>query len=54
MDCFKPTPAEVEYARRVVAADQESKGAAVKLDGKMIDLPVVLLAQRTLKLTGQS
>ena len=54
MDCFKPTPAEVEYARRVVAADQKSKGAAVKLDGKMIDRPVVLLAQRTLKLTGQS
>ena len=52
MDCFKPTPAEVEYARRVVAADQESKGAAVKLDGKMVDRPVVLLAQRTLKRVG--
>ncbi len=54
IDCFKPTPAELEYAQRVVAADLESKGAAVKLDGKMIDRPVVLLAQRTLKLAGLS
>ncbi len=54
LDCFKPTPSEVAYAQRVVTADQESKGAAVKLDGKMIDRPVVLLAQRTLKLVGLS
>jgi citrate lyase subunit beta/citryl-CoA lyase len=54
IDCFKPTSAEVEYAQRVIAADQDSKGAAVKLDGKMIDRPVVLLAQRTLKLASLS
>jgi citrate lyase subunit beta/citryl-CoA lyase len=43
-----PSAEELAWARRVVAADQASGGAAVKLDGRMIDRPVVLLAQRTL------
>ena len=50
--CFTPTEQEVDYAKRIVAADIASKGAAVQLDGKMIDRPVVLLAQRTLKLVN--
>ena len=50
--CFTPTDQEIDYAKRVVAADLASKGAAVQLDGKMIDRPVVLLAQRTLKLVN--
>lgn len=45
-----PSAEELAWARRVVAADQASGGAAVKLDGRMIDRPVVLLAQRTLAL----
>lgn len=43
-----PSAEELAWARRVVAADQASGGAAVKLDGRMIDRPVVLLAQRLL------
>jgi len=43
-----PTAQEVDWARRALAADAASGGAAVKLDGRMVDLPVVLQARRTL------
>jgi citrate lyase subunit beta/citryl-CoA lyase len=52
MTCFTPTEKEIEYAKRVVEADSISQGAAVQLDGKMIDRPVVLLAKRTLQLAN--
>lgn len=48
---FSPSPAEVDQARAVVAAydaaDAAGSGVTV-LDGRMIDRPVVLRAQRTL------
>lgn len=47
-EVLAPSAEEVEWARRVIAADAASGGAAVKLDGRMIDLPVVLQARRTL------
>ena len=37
---FHPTEAELDWARRVVAASASADGGAVKLDGKMIDRPV--------------
>jgi citrate lyase subunit beta / citryl-CoA lyase len=43
-----PSSTEIDWARRVIAADEVSGGAAVRLDGCMVDLPVVLQAQRTL------
>ena len=43
-----PTDEELAWARRVIAADAAAQGAAVQLDGRMIDRPVVLQAQRTL------
>ena len=42
-----PTTQAVERARRVLEADAGSPGAA-RLDGRMIDRPVVLAARRTL------
>ncbi len=46
---FTPTPAEREYARRVVAAFAAAAGAGVaSLDGQMIDRPHLLQAQRVL------
>ena len=45
---FAPSAEEVAWARRVVEADAAAAGAAVQLDGRMIDLPVVLQARRTL------
>ena len=50
---FMPTEEELAWAQRVIDADQASKGGAVKLDGRMIDRPVVLLAQRTIALAGK-
>jgi citrate lyase subunit beta/citryl-CoA lyase len=47
-DAFAPSAAELEWARRVVEADRQADGAAVQLDGRMVDRPVVLQAQRTL------
>ncbi|MDP1737162.1 MAG: CoA ester lyase [Caulobacter sp.] len=45
---FSPTIQELEWARRVVDADQASGGAAVAVDGQMVDKPVVARAYRTL------
>jgi citrate lyase subunit beta / citryl-CoA lyase len=50
---FLPSAEEVSWAHRVIEADRASKGGAIKLDGRMIDRPVVLLAQRTLALAGK-
>ncbi|SDH97641.1 HpcH/HpaI aldolase/citrate lyase family protein [Paraburkholderia phenazinium] len=40
--------AEKTWAARVLQAVEASKGAAVAVDGKMVDLPVILKAQRIL------
>ena len=45
---FTPSPAEIDWARRVLAASEAAGGAVVSLDGRMVDAPVLLLAQRTL------
>jgi citrate lyase subunit beta/citryl-CoA lyase len=42
---FSPTEQELAWARRVLDAAASAGGAAVALDGKMIDRPVVLRAQ---------
>ena len=48
---LEPTAQSLEWARRVLAAEAASPGAA-QLDGRMIDRPVVLQAQRTLQRAG--
>ena len=50
---FTPTEEEISWAKRVIDADLASKGGAIKLDGRMIDRPVVLLAQRTMAIAGK-
>ncbi|MCW5575090.1 MAG: CoA ester lyase [Burkholderiales bacterium] len=49
---YKPGAAEVEYARKVIALDREAAAAgraSFALDGKMIDIPIIVRAQRLLK-----
>jgi len=46
-----PSPQALDWARRVLEADAASPGAA-RLDGRMIDRPVVLQARRTLQRGG--
>ena len=51
---FTPSAGEVEDARRVVAAFAAEPGAGVVgLDGRMLDLPHLKAAQRTLGLAGE-
>ncbi len=45
-----PSDAELAWARRVVEADAAAGGAALQLDGRMIDRPVVLQARRWMAL----
>jgi citrate lyase subunit beta/citryl-CoA lyase len=44
-----PTEAECDWARRVLAAEVEARGGAFSVDGKMVDPPVLLLAQKILQ-----
>ena len=46
---FSPSAAEIAWARRVIAIAETSRGAAVALDGKMVDKPVILRAQGILR-----
>lgn len=50
-DGFSPTAAEIDHARAIVDAFAANPGVgALKLDGKMIDRPHLVQAQRTLAL----
>lgn len=46
---FAPSEAEQAWARRVLEAAATAAGAAVALDGRMIDKPVILRAQAILR-----
>lgn len=46
-ECFGPSAPEVEWARRVLAA--AAAGGAVKVDGEMVDRPVVERATQILR-----
>jgi citrate lyase subunit beta/citryl-CoA lyase len=47
---FAPSRAELEWAGRVVTAAASADGAAVAVDGEMVDRPVLLRAERLLGL----
>ncbi|MEO8121098.1 MAG: CoA ester lyase [Rhodoferax sp.] len=50
-----PGETELAWARRVMAAWAQGNGSgSIQLDGKMVDKPVVLKAQRTLALSNPS
>ncbi len=49
---FGPKPTEIEWARRVIEIYDKAKAegrASVQLDGKMIDIPIVVRAERVLE-----
>lgn len=52
-EAYSPTAAEIEHARRIVAAFADNPGAgALSLDGVMIDRPHLVQAERTLAQLG--
>lgn len=50
--CYAPGEADIAWARRVRLAAARSAGAAVTLDGKMVDRPVMLRAEAILRAAG--
>lgn len=55
-ETYSPSEAEIEHARRIVAAfeEAESRGrGSTSLDGKVIDVPVVKRARALLELAGE-
>lgn len=46
---FSPGEAEIAWAQKVIDAAQCSGGAAVAIDGRMIDRPVILKAERIVR-----
>lgn len=53
-DCFQPGEEEVRWARRIVEAAYGANGAAVAVDGKMVDKPVLLRATAILAQVGEA
>jgi len=47
-ECFMPSAEEIAWAKRIVEAASGAGGAAVAVDGKMVDKPVILKAQEIL------
>jgi citrate lyase subunit beta / citryl-CoA lyase len=45
---FAPKQNEIDWAKNVIAAYQHNSTGAFKLDGRMIDAPIILQAQRIL------
>lgn len=50
---FAPTPQEIAWARRVVGALATGPLGAVTVDGKLVDKPIVLLAEAILAEAGE-
>ena len=46
--CFRPSDEQVAWAKRVLEAVSLSKGSAVKVDGSMVDVPVIRKAEAIL------
>ena len=51
---FSPSSAQLDRARRVVAAFEQARGGACQVDGKMVDVPVVKAARRTVMLADRA
>ena len=51
---YLPAASEVAWAERVLAAAASSQGAAVAVDGKMVDRPVILKAEQILVRAGRA
>lgn len=48
-EVFRPTSEEAAWAQRIVEAAAAANGAAVAVDGKMVDRPVILKAEEILR-----
>jgi citrate lyase beta subunit len=53
-EAFRPSTEEVERARRIMAAFDEHEGAAVLVDGRLVDVAVFLAAKRVVALAERA
>lgn len=53
-EAYAPTREELDYALRVVAAAEEQGYGAINLDGRMVDMAVVRVAQRTVAIARRT
>lgn len=51
---FRPSAADLEWARRVIAAAQTAGQDAIRLDGKLVDKPIIDRARALLQEAGAS
>jgi citrate lyase beta subunit len=51
-EVFSPSEAELDWAKRVIEAGLSQDNRAVLLDGKLLDIPVYLRAERILSKAG--
>lgn len=51
---FRPSDADVIWAEKIRDADQANGGAAVLIDGRMIDAPIIKKANRILERVGSA
>ncbi|MEN9537962.1 MAG: hypothetical protein RLZZ126_197 [Pseudomonadota bacterium] len=54
LKALAPSDAELAWARRVLQAWAASTGGAIQLDGKMVDRPVILKAERIIARAAQA
>ncbi len=47
-EAMTPSDEQCDWARRVLAAAESAQGGAVQMDGKMVDAPVIRLAEQVL------
>lgn len=48
--CFEPSIEEIAWAERIIEASEKSNGAAIAVDGKMVDAPVIQKAMEILSM----
>jgi citrate lyase subunit beta/citryl-CoA lyase len=51
-ETFAPSASDVEWAQRVASGARQSAGAVFSLDGRMVDGPVIRLAEKILEQEG--
>lgn len=52
-ECFTPSAEEEAWAKRIVQASAAAPGAAISVDGKMVDRPVLARAEAILVIAAQ-
>lgn len=48
LSTFRPSEAEIAWAKEILAAEAAAEGAAVQLNGQMVDRPVIERARQIL------